>query len=148
MHIYIYIYIYIYVLRSCGSPDTGLIAVHPRPPTPRGRCGRPYHATTQFFCYSVMSKEQHSMNIYPWFWRGLTCPSQVFRNSYLIMWRHRGIALLRPGGGTWHNGLQRQLPTSTAEQTLLTTWVNCGNRVIRKISHTGSRASYGPYHCL
>ena len=31
---------------------------------------------------------------------------------------------------------------------LLTTWLDCGKRVIRKISNAGSRASYGPYHGL
>ena len=37
---------------------------------------------------------------------------------------------------------------STAELMLLTTWLNCGKRVIRKISNARSRASYGPYHGL
>ena len=31
---------------------------------------------------------------------------------------------------------------------LLTKWLDCGKRVIRKISNAGSWASYGPYHCL
>ena len=32
--------------------------------------------------------------------------------------------------------------------TLLTTWLDPGKRVVRKISNVGSRASYGPYHGL
>ena len=29
---------------------------------------------------------------------------------------------------------------------LLTTWLKCGKRVMRKISNAGSRVSIGPYH--
>ena len=36
----------------------------------------------------------------------------------------------------------------TAELTWLTTWLDCGKRVIQKISNNGSHASYGPYHHL
>ena len=32
--------------------------------------------------------------------------------------------------------------------TLLTTWLDCGKRVIRKISNAESRDRYGPYHGL
>ena len=37
---------------------------------------------------------------------------------------------------------------STVELTLLTMWLDCGKRVIRKISNSESWASYGPYHGL
>ena len=100
MHIYIYAFHQTFWWESLV---TGLIAVQPRPLTPRGRCGEPYHVIAQFFCYPFMANVRHSTNICPLFWRRLTCPSQVFINSYL--WRLRGIALLRPGGGAWHIGL-------------------------------------------
>ena len=61
------------------------------------------------------------------------------------MWRHHDMALWRHGSGAWHNCL---ILTPTAEPTLLTTWLDCGNRVIREIWNSGSWASYGPYHWL
>ena len=59
----------------------GLTAGQPRPRTPRGRSGGPYHVTTQFYFYPVMSKIQNSSNIYPWIWCRLTCPTQDFGNT-------------------------------------------------------------------
>ena len=41
-----------------------------------------------------------------------------------------------------------QLATSTTALTLLTTWLDCGKRMIRKISNAGLWASYRPYHGL
>ena len=38
-----------------------------RPLTPRGRSGGPYHETTQFYFYSIISKPQNSINIHQWF---------------------------------------------------------------------------------
>ena len=32
----------------------------------RGRSGGPYHVITQFYFYPVISKQQNSINIYPW----------------------------------------------------------------------------------
>ena len=63
----------------------------------------------------------------------------------LWMWRHHDIALGRHGCDAWHNALLLTTFTSTAELTLLTTWLHCCKRVIRNISNAGSRASYGPY---
>ena len=57
-----------------------LTAGQPRPLTPGGRSGGPYHVTTQFYFYPVMSKIQNSINVYPWIWRRLTCPTQDFGN--------------------------------------------------------------------
>ena len=83
---------------------------------------------------------------FPVFWRRLTCPTQDFGNSYcfehdVIMSGHCDITVV---------GLDTivcsylQLATSTTELTLLTTWFDCGKRVIRKIPNAVSRASYGP----
>ena len=49
------------------------------PLTPRGMS--PYHVTTQFYCYPVMSKIQNSINIYPWFSRRLTWRTRDFGNT-------------------------------------------------------------------
>ena len=57
------------------------------------------------------------------------------------MWSHHVIALWRHGAGAW-----RQLATSTADMILLTTWLDCGKRVIRVFSNIKSHASYGPYY--
>ena len=79
-----------------------------RPRTPLGRSGGPYHVTTQFYLYPVMSKIQNSINIYPWIWRRLTCPmpNSRFRNPVMFWrWRRHGVALWRHGRGTWHNCL-------------------------------------------
>ena len=63
------------------SAAAGLTAGQPRPLTPLRRSGGPYHVTTQFYFYPVMSKMQNSINIYPWIWRRLACPTQDFRKS-------------------------------------------------------------------
>ena len=91
----------IYVIRSTRSPEgsprppgwpqvhqiprgesaaAGLTAGQPRPRTPRGRSGGPYHVTTQFYFYPVMSNIQNSINIHTWILRRLTCPTQDFGN--------------------------------------------------------------------
>ena len=44
--------------------------------SPRGTSDGPYHVTTQFYFYPVMSNIQHSINIYLWFWRRLKCRTQ------------------------------------------------------------------------
>ena len=42
------------------------------------------HTTLERSCvfYPLMSKLQYSINIYPWFWRRLTCSTQTSRNMY------------------------------------------------------------------
>ena len=61
---------------------------------------------TVLFFYSVIPKIQNTINIYPLFWRHLTCPIQNFGNSSRFecdaimtkpLWRH--------GGGSWHHDL-------------------------------------------
>ena len=132
------------------SAAADLTEGQPQPLTPLGRSGGPYHVTTQFSFYPVMSKLQHSINIYPWFWNRLTCPSQDFRNSWcfecdIIMVQHCDVTAV-----VLHTMLcsQRQLATSTTELTLLTMSLECDKQVIWKISNAGSWASYGPYHAL
>ena len=78
------------------SAAAGLTAGQPRPGTPRGRSGGPYHVTTQFYFYPVMSKIQNSINIYPWIWRRLTCPSQETRNVLKVASPWRSIVTSRP----------------------------------------------------
>ena len=59
-----------YVIRSTRSPEGSqqLPAGQSPPLTPQGRTGGPYHVTTQFYFYPVMSKIQNSINIHPWIW--------------------------------------------------------------------------------
>ena len=76
-----------YVIRSTRSPEgsqrpPGWPQVSPGRLTPRGRSGGPYHVTTQFYFYPVMSKIQNSINIYPCFWRRSTRRTQDFGNSW------------------------------------------------------------------
>ena len=90
--------------------------------------------------------------IYQCFWHHVMCRTQDFGYSSVVMfwmWRHHDMALWRQEGGlgtmvsSWW-----QLATPTAELMLLTTWLDCGKRVIRKSSNAGSRARYGSYHDL
>ena len=48
---------------------------------PRGISDAPYHVTTRCYLYPAVSKMQNSINMYSWFWRRLTCPTQDFGNS-------------------------------------------------------------------
>ena len=64
-------------------------------------------------------------------------------------WRRHAVALWRHGRDAWHNCLL------LATASNVNCWadvanhvIDCGKRVIRKISNAGSRASYGPYHGL
>ena len=50
-----------------------------RPLTPLRKSGEQYHLITQFCLYAAMSKLQNAINIYPEFWRRLTCPTRYFR---------------------------------------------------------------------
>ena len=63
------------------SAAVGLTAGQPRPLTPRGMSRGPYHVTTQFYFYPVISQIQNLINIYPWFWCRLMCPIQDYGNS-------------------------------------------------------------------
>ena len=80
----------------------------------------------------------------------LNVSNSRFRKPVMFWrWRRHGVALWRHGRGAWHNCLPLATASkSTDELMLLTTWLDCGKRVIRKISNSGSRASYGPYHGL
>ena len=77
-----------YVLRSTRPPE-GSQRSRAQPLTPRWRTGGPYHVTTKFYFYPMISNLQNSINIYPWFWRRLTSWYSIVTHS----------------SGAWHNGL-------------------------------------------
>ena len=95
-----------------------------------GRSAGTYYATTQFYFYPVMSKVQNSINIYPWFLTSLNVSNSRFHKFVMFwMWRHHSITLWRHS--RWSVGFdtmlcsKRQLAMSTAELTLLITWLVC-----------------------
>ena len=103
-----------------------------------------------FSFHLPMSKIQNSISIYLSFWRRLMRQSQDFWNplcfgcDVIMIWYCDATAVI-PDTIVCS---QRQLATSTAELTLLTTWLDCGKRMIRKIPNAGSRVSYDPYYGL
>ena len=63
--------------------------------------------------------------------------------------RHHGVVLWRHGRGAWHNCLLLTKASNVnCWADVANMWLDCGKRVIRKISNAGSLGSYGPYHGL
>ena len=93
----------------------------------------------------VFVLHSHAINIYPWVWRCWTCRIWETRKVLNVTspWYGSDITAVVPVPVICS---QRQLATSTAELMLLTTWLDCGKRVIRNISNAGPRSSYGPHH--
>ena len=89
-----------------------------------------------------MSKIQNSINIYLLIWRRSSRPTQDLGNCHVLKVQHCDVTAVVTDTVVCS---KRQLPTSAAELMLLTTWLDCGKRVIRQISNAGSRASYGSY---
>ena len=140
-----------YVIRSTRSPEgsprpPGWPQVSPAADSPREIWWAVSHNYTVLSLSRDVKNTKFSQYL-PVDLTSLNVSNSRFRKPVMFRrWRRHGIALWRHGRGAWHNCLL--LATSTAEPMLLTTWLDCGNRVIRKISNAGSRASYGPYHSL
>ena len=80
----------------------------------------------------------------------LSVSNSRFRKPVMFWrWRGHGVALWRHGRGVWHNCLLLATASNVncwADVANHVTWLL--QRVIRKISNAGSRASYAPYHGL
>ena len=132
------------------SAADGLTTGQPRPLTHWGISGGPYHVTTRLNFYHMMSKIHDTINKYWWIWRCLTCPTQGFGNVYcfecdvIMVWQCEvTVVVLETMVCSW-----RQLITSTAVLSLLTTWFDCGKRVIgkfRKADHGLAVGHIGVY---
>ena len=93
---------------GCGgtAAAAGLTAGQPRPLTPRGMSGGPYHVTTQFYFYPVKSKNAKCNQYLPVLLTSLSVSDSIFRKLVMLwMWRHHEMALCRQGGGAWHSAL-------------------------------------------
>ena len=87
------------------SAAAGVTAGQPRPLTPRGRSGGPYHVITQFYFYPVMSKIK-KFNPYLPVNLTLKVSNSRFRKPVMFWrWHHHGVALWRQGRGAGHNCL-------------------------------------------
>ena len=80
----------------------------------------------------------------------LNVSNSRFRKSVMFWrWRRHGVALWRHGRDAWHNCLLLATASNVnCWNDVANHVIDCGKRVIRKISNSGSRASYGPYHGL
>ena len=131
-----------YVIRSIRSTEESLPAAH----SPREIWWTVSRNYTVLFLSRDVRNAKFNQYL-PVDLTSLNVSHSRFRKPVMFWrWRRHGVAWWRHGRGAWHNCLL--LATSAAELMLLTTWLGCGKRVIRKILNARSRASYGPYHGL
>ena len=105
--------------------------------------GGPHNVTTEFY---FIFNTKFNQNL-PMFLSRLTCQTHDFENLCyfecdVIMPRHCGFTVVVLDTMVYSYW---QLATATAELTLLTTWLYCGKRVVRKSLSAGSQANYGQY---
>ena len=102
--------------------------------TPRWMSGGPHHAKRTFLFLSEDIKNTKYAQYAPVVWHRWACRTQDFGKLVMIcMWHNHDMALWRHGICARHNNLFRTTASNVNCLSLLATWLDCGEKVIRKL---------------